>query len=101
MNKPKTVFKPIFILVCISLFYISCSSDGDYTPIEPEDDPIGDEVSEDLSTITETYFGNALDFENLANYANQTIPNYITKDNTGGNQITDAKATLGRILFYD
>lgn len=36
------------------------------------------------------------------NYANQVIPNYITKDNTPlNNEITDKGATLGRILFYD
>jgi cytochrome c peroxidase len=38
---------------------------------------------------------------NLANYANQTIPAYIRKDNTAGNPITDKGATLGRVLFYD
>lgn len=46
-------------------------------------------------------FGNEIDPNNLANYANQTIPAYIRKDNTGGNTITNAKATLGRVLFYD
>lgn len=35
------------------------------------------------------------------NYANQAVPNYITKDNSGNNAITDAGATLGRVLFYD
>lgn len=35
------------------------------------------------------------------NYANQIIPAYITKDNTNNNPITDAGATLGRVLFYD
>ena len=37
----------------------------------------------------------------LDNYANQDIPEYITEDNTGSNQITDLEATLGRVLFYD
>ncbi|MGL2964599.1 cytochrome-c peroxidase [Flavobacterium sp. RSB2_4_14] len=46
-------------------------------------------------------FGTNIDLDNLANYANQTIPAYITKDNTAGNSITDKGATLGRILFYD
>ena len=46
-------------------------------------------------------FGTKIDPYNLANYANQTIPSYITKNNTGGNAITNAKATLGRVLFYD
>jgi len=42
-----------------------------------------------------------IDLNNLPNYANQNIPDYITKDNTGANPITDAGATLGRVLFYD
>ena len=39
--------------------------------------------------------------ENHFNYANQPFPSYITKDNTDDNSITDAGATLGRVLFYD
>lgn len=46
-------------------------------------------------------FGTNIDPANLANYANQPKPAYINKDNTGGNNITNAKATLGRVLFYD
>lgn len=46
-------------------------------------------------------FGTKIDPNNLLNYANQSIPNYIRKDNTGANPITDEKATLGRVLFYD
>jgi cytochrome c peroxidase len=43
-----------------------------------------------------------LDLGTLENYANQGKPAYIQKDNTPpGNQITDAGATLGRVLFYD
>lgn len=43
-----------------------------------------------------------LDLTNLANYANQPVPAYITKDNTtAGNPITNAGATLGRVLFHD
>lgn len=46
--------------------------------------------------------GGTIDLNNLDNYANQTVPNYIQKDNTtAGNGITDAGATLGRVLFYD
>ncbi len=46
-------------------------------------------------------FGGRIDLDNLENYANQAVPNYITKLNDGGNPITDAGATLGRVLFYD
>jgi len=43
-----------------------------------------------------------VDLTSLENYANQTIPAYITNDNTpGNNPITDMGATLGRVLFYD
>ena len=42
-----------------------------------------------------------LDLTQLANYANQPVPNYINKDNTAGNPITDRGATLGRVLFHD
>lgn len=43
-----------------------------------------------------------VDLTNLANYANQPVPAYVTRDNTpNNNAITDLGATLGRILFYD
>jgi cytochrome c peroxidase len=43
-----------------------------------------------------------IDLANLANYANQGKPGYIQKNNTPPeNQISDAGATLGRVLFYD
>lgn len=48
-----------------------------------------------------TTFNGKIDLENLANYANQDIPAYIRKDNSGNNPITDAGATLGRALLYD
>lgn len=51
--------------------------------------------------FVEAEFGSSIDLENLANYANQTVPAYIIKDNSQGNLITDKGATLGRVLFYD
>lgn len=43
-----------------------------------------------------------LDLTLLHNYAGQTVPTYITRNNTpGNNAITNAGATLGRVLFYD
>ena len=43
-----------------------------------------------------------IDLAALENYANQGKPAYIQKNNTpAGNQISDAGATLGRVLFYD
>ncbi len=43
-----------------------------------------------------------IDLNDLFDYENQEIPNYITEDNTPvANPITDGGATLGRVLFYD
>lgn len=41
------------------------------------------------------------DLDNTFDYANQAVPAYIQKDNTGANVITNAGAALGRVLFYD
>ena len=78
---------------------------------EKENEVVSTENTEEGSTETETIaeeypaiataFGNTIDPDNLAEYSNQTIPNYINEDNTRNNQITDAGATLGRVLFYD
>jgi cytochrome c peroxidase len=58
------------------------------------------EIVESYPNVIETFTGK-IDLNNLSNYANQTKPAYITKDNTAGNPITDKGATLGRVLFYD
>ena len=42
-----------------------------------------------------------IDLDNLFNYANQDVPDYISHDNTEDNPIDDRAATLGRVLFYD
>jgi len=42
-----------------------------------------------------------IDLDNLFNYQDQFIPNYITKDNSAANPMDDKLATLGRVLFYD
>lgn len=54
-----------------------------------------------LVLITLVSMSVTIDLDNLDHYANQPEPAYITKDNTMGNPITDAGATLGRVLFYD
>ncbi len=46
-------------------------------------------------------FGTKINLNTLANYANQSRPSYITRDNASNNPISNAKATLGRVLFYD
>jgi cytochrome c peroxidase len=43
-----------------------------------------------------------IDLTQPPNYANQSVPAYISEDNTPGvNPVTDLGATLGRTLFYD
>jgi cytochrome c peroxidase len=64
-----------------------------------EDEPTG-AGNANYPAIASAFAGN-IDPQNLPNYANQGAPGYITKDNTNGNIITDAGATLGRVLFYD
>ncbi len=61
----------------------------------------------ETTTTTDSYtaikatFGTKIDPNNLINYSGQTRPAYIIKDNGGANPINNAKATLGRVLFYD
>lgn len=76
----------LFILLSIALIFQQCTKS-------------------DTSTATyeniKVAFGTKIDPNNLLNYSNQLKPNYITKDNTTFNTITNSKATLGRVLFYD
>ena len=75
------------LLVLISIV-VSCSKSEDSPAVDPY-------------TAIKAEFGTTIDPANLANYAAQPKPAYIVKDNTGGNTITNTKATLGRVLFYD
>ena len=79
------------VTLCLAIFILtSCSNNSDENYEDIADYP-----------FIEAEFGSSIDLENLANYANQTIPPYIIKDNSLGNSITDKGATLGRVLFYD
>lgn len=64
-----------------------------------------DQATTNLSTnsypAVEAAFGNNINLNVLVDYANQIKPPYIRKDNTGGAVISNSKATLGRVLFYD
>lgn len=82
-------FLPLLALV---LSLIGCNKDdgSGYTPTPTDPYP----------AITAA-FGDNIDPENLPNYSGQTIPAYINRDNTEENVITNAGATLGRVLFYD
>jgi cytochrome c peroxidase len=90
MSKLQIVIAAIFSLFII---LVSCSK--------------SDTAGTGTATLIDPYaaikvaFGTNIDPANLANYANQAKPAYILKDNTRGNPITNTKATLGRVLFYD
>lgn len=55
-----------------------------------------------LGCVVVVFGSSGIDLNNLLNYANQPVPDYIIRDNQPpNNPITDAGATLGRVLFYD
>ena len=84
--------KKITLLYCVGLLGVlaSCESETETENVTPVAN----------QAILET-FGTKINPNALPNYANQAVPNYIRKDNTGNNPITDEKAILGRVLFYD
>jgi cytochrome c peroxidase len=86
MRKIPLIFSSIIGVV---VFLVACSK-ADNAP-----------ATQTIYAAVATAFGAQIDLNNLANYAAQPKPAYITKDNTGNNPITNAKATLGRVLFYD
>lgn len=90
MHVRKTIV--ISCLVASAFLFQYCSKSGDTTVTPTPVDP--------YAAIKAT-FGTNIDPNNLANYGNQGKPAYITRDNAGGVVISNAKATLGRVLFYD
>jgi cytochrome c peroxidase len=81
---------PAGLALCLAL--AACSEDG------PSSDPGPDPG--DVSAV-ERVFAGAIDLANLNDYAGGPVPRYIRKDNSRGREVTDAGATLGRVLFYD
>ncbi|MEI8109634.1 MAG: cytochrome c peroxidase [Chitinophagia bacterium] len=57
-------------------------------------------VSDPFAAIKSS-FGTEINPLSWINYAGQTHPAYILKDNGINNPIVNGKATLGRVLFYD
>lgn len=80
--------RKLLYIVFSSVLLTSCHKNEDYVAVDP------------FAAVKAT-FGSNLDMNNLANYANQPVPAYITKFNGANNPITDKGATLGRVLFYD
>lgn len=83
---------PSILLVASIMVMSACKKD------DPEENNQGSPAG---NVILQAVFGNNINLDNLDNYASQDIPDYIVKDNTNGNNIDDATATLGRVLFYD
>ena len=97
-SSKKTVYGVIAIFV---LFGLNACGGGTTTTTPTTNTPA---VS--LSAASKAYVN--LDIANLANYASPTLPPFYTDpavialDNTpANNPATNAKATLGRVLFYD
>ncbi len=76
------------------------ASDGNGGSVENRFDVVVSAAGTAQTAVTAKFAGR-IDLDNMENYENQTVPNYITKLETGGNPITDEGATLGRVLFYD
>ena len=81
---------------------------GDITITVTATDPSGASASDTFilsvgidQNAVQAEFNGSIDLESLLNYEGQTAPGYITEINDDGNPITDAGATLGRVLFYD
>jgi cytochrome c peroxidase len=81
--------RTLLILSLFAFLFVSCQSD-----------PTEVTSNEEKKIISET-FGSNINLDQLPNYASQTVPGYITKNNTGGNAILNEKALIGRVLFYD
>jgi cytochrome c peroxidase len=87
----------IFVILFIFAFCVSCSEDKQYVPLPHQSNPI-------ISLPAVSY-----------NYTNLELPKYFLSNDSGllpssingldntpsDNPITDAGATLGRVLFYD
>jgi len=79
-------------LILLCLVVVSCSEDSLPGTGMPE---------MELTPETVPPFQGALNLNPDLNYANQLVPDYILLNNPAEAVIDDAKATLGRVLFYD
>lgn len=69
---------------------------------EPDEPLLGGEGEEEVDgEAVSITFGGRIDLDDPFNYAAQNRPQYVRRDNTDGNSLTDLGATLGRVLFYD
>lgn len=95
-----------FLLFALAVNFISCNNDEEYVDITNDDivndDGDGDTSDDDILALTLNLPATSF------NYANIVLPGYFldnqlqNEDNTpNNNPITNAGATLGRVLFYD
>lgn len=89
----KKLYVLILPLSAFCMIFTSCKESSSVSVVDP--------ISATTYKAVETTFNGKINLNNLENYASQTIPAYINKDNTTVNPITNAGATLGRVLFYD
>lgn len=92
--------KKYVLLLAVPLMF-ACSDDEKDTETTPTINNNGGTNNPTSYPTIESKFAGTIDLNSLDNYAAQSAPAYITKDNTSGNPITDKGATLGRVLFYD
>lgn len=100
------LFKRTLQLLAIVSFF-SCASDNEYVDISEEGSE--DVIIDNTSGSDEEVLSRTLNLPiNLFNYSDVDVPNSFLdngtaqEDNTpNNNRVTDAGATLGRVLFYD
>ena len=85
------LYLPVLLLLCL---LVACTPDEPI--IETGTGPLPGEAS-----VLPAVFGEDFDLSDPFNYASQDLPDYVRRDNTAGNRLTDLGATLGRVLFYD
>ncbi|MEM9920021.1 MAG: cytochrome c peroxidase [Bacteroidota bacterium] len=79
------------------VFMLACEQPDGYVANYDDTDDSGSNSSTNLEAV----FEDRIRLDRLENYAGQAVPPYINQDNTDDNPITNAGATLGRVLFYD
>ncbi|MCX6262949.1 MAG: cytochrome-c peroxidase [Bacteroidetes bacterium] len=92
----KKMYLLLLSLITIVVVLVSCSK-RDTVVVAPSTSVT---LTDPYAAIKAT-FGTEINPLSWTNYAGQTHPDYIVKDNGINNPIINAKATLGRVLFYD